>query len=116
MTRLSRRQWLAQGIGWTAAALSLDAAVAGPLKRDKKHGRGHPHHHQVFEQAGTAPDCLNALAMAKGLAFGCCLGTGTRKTGAAPGLKELETTPSGYDDPQMRALLVAQCSIMVPGK
>ena len=111
MTRLSRRHCIAQGIGWAAAALSLDAAFAGTLNREKKHGRGHPHHHQIFEQAGSAPDSLNALAMANGLAFGSCLGTGAKKPPAIPSLVAM---PVGYDDPQMRALLVAQCGILVP--
>jgi len=113
MTGLSRRHCIAQGIGLAAAALALDGAVAGTVKREKKHGRGHPHHHQLFEQAGSAPDSLNALAMAKGMAFGCCLGTGIRKA-TAPGLKGFENVPSGYDDPQMRTLLMAQCGILVP--
>jgi endo-1,4-beta-xylanase len=118
MSRLSRRECMGQGIGWAAAgAMAFDSAFAGPgPKRDIKHGRGHPHHHRFFDKAGSAPDSLNGLALAKGLAFGCCLGTGGHKTAAttAPSLKPLGKIKSGYDDPQMRGLLVAQCGILVP--
>jgi endo-1,4-beta-xylanase len=111
MTGLSRRHCIAQGFGWAAATLALDGAGAGTFTRDKKHGHGHPHHHQLFEQAGSAPDSLNALAMAKGLAFGSCLGTGAEKP---PTISGPAAMPAGYDDPQMRALVVAQCGILVP--
>ena len=116
MSRLSRRQCL----GWAAAAgaMGLDGAfAAGPgPKRDVKHGRGHPHHHRTFEKAGSAPDSLNGRALAKGLAFGSCIGTALKKDVAAgtAGMKEFAHVLSGYDDPQMRALMVAQCGILVP--
>lgn len=103
-------------IGWAAAAgaLSLEGAFAASAKHDKKHGRGHAHHHRDFEKAGTAPDSLNGLAMAKGLAFGSCLGTAAKRPPKLENLKAFKAEPAGYDDPQMRALLVEQCGILVP--
>jgi endo-1,4-beta-xylanase len=116
MSGLSRRDCLGQGIAWTAAgALATGSALAGDgPKRDIKHGRGHAHHHRTFDKAGTAPDSLNGLAYEKGLAFGSCIGTGLKKAGAAAGLKQFAKIKPGFDDPQMRALLVSQCGILVP--
>jgi endo-1,4-beta-xylanase len=117
MSRLSRREWISRGLAWTAAAaLAGESAFAGLPKRDKKHGRGRIHHHRNFAKAGTAPDSLNGLAYEKGLAFGSCLGTGIHKASAAttPGVKPFAAEKAGFDDPQMRALLVAQCGILVP--
>lgn len=109
---LTRRAWMS-----LAAAAALDGALAGPSpKREVKHGRGHPHHHRFFEKAGGAPDSLNGLAYEKGLAFGSCLGTGFRRASAATTarLKPFAEMKSGYDDLQLRALMVAQCGILVP--
>jgi endo-1,4-beta-xylanase len=118
MSRLSRRQCLGQAIAFAAAgALAAEGALAGtPPKRDKKHGRGHAHHHRNFDKAGSAPDSLNGLAYEKGLAFGTCIGTGMTKATAAAtaGLKEFASVKSGYTDPQMRGLIVSQCGILVP--
>jgi endo-1,4-beta-xylanase len=113
MSRLSRRKWMGLGLAWGAAGLlTADRALAGVPRRDKKHGRGRAHHHRTFAKAGTAPDSLNGLAYEKGLAFGSCLGTGIEKSAA--GLKPSPKRKAGYDNPQMRALLVAQCGILVP--
>lgn len=111
MSGMSRRTWMSRSIGWAAAA-AIQPALAGVLKRDKKHGRGHPHHHRSYDKAGSAPDSLNALAQAKGLAFGSALGTAAKKAPASG--KTSEPVTSAYDDPEMRALLVAQCGILVP--
>jgi endo-1,4-beta-xylanase len=116
MSRLSRREWMGLAAAAAAGAMAFDGAFAAGPKRDIKHGRGHPHHHRFFEKAGSAPDSLNGLALAKGLAFGSCLGTGINKATAAAtaGMKDFANIRSGYDDLQMRALLVAQCGILVP--
>jgi endo-1,4-beta-xylanase len=88
--------------------------MAGAPRREKKHGRGHVHHHAHYEPAGTAPDSLNGLAVAKGLAFGSCLGTAGRKAPKIAGQPPTKPEPAGYDDPQYRALFLAQCGILVP--
>ncbi len=113
MSELSRRDWMA----WAAAAagtLSFGEALAAAPKRDKKHGRGHAHHHKHWEVAGSSPDCLNGVARAKGLAFGSALGTGLKKAANIAALAQFRNKPSAYDDPQMRALFVQQCGILVP--
>jgi endo-1,4-beta-xylanase len=122
MKRVSRREWINQGLAWAAAgALAADGAFAGTPKRDKKHGRGRIHHHRNFLTAGTSPDSLNGLAYEKGLAFGSCLGMSPGKADTAPSVKTAKPAgkpaakfKTGFDDPQMRALLVAQCGILVP--
>lgn len=116
MSELSRRNCIGRGLAFAAAgALGAGEALgaAGP-KRDIKHGRGRPHHHRKFEKAGSAPDSLNGLAYEKGLAFGCCLGTRDKKAELAAGSKPSAKFQAGFDDPQMRALLVSQCGILVP--
>jgi endo-1,4-beta-xylanase len=112
MAELSRRDCMT----WAAAAgaLSLEEALGAAPKRTKKHGRGHTHHHRHWEKAGTAPGSLNAQAKAKGLAFGSCLGTGLKKAANIAKLAPYKSKPSAYDDPQMRALFVEQCGILVP--
>jgi endo-1,4-beta-xylanase len=110
---LSRREWLS----WGAAAAALGGisseALAAP-KREKKHGRGRVHHHAHYEAAGTAPDSLHGLAMAKGLGFGSCLGTAAKVAAKLSSVQQFKAVPAGFDDPQMRALFVAQCGILVP--
>ncbi len=113
MGELSRRNC----ITWAAAAgaLSLEEALGALPKREKKHGRGHTHHHKHWEKAGSAPDSLNGLAQVKGLAFGSCLGPSLKKVSAdIASLAQFKSKPASYDDPQMRALLVQQCGILVP--
>jgi endo-1,4-beta-xylanase len=62
--------------------------------------------------AGSAPDSLNALAAVRGLRFGSCLGTGP--SGAPhPGNWD-GTRANSYDDPQVRAIFVRECGILVP--
>ncbi len=110
---MSRRDCLS----WGAAAAVLGSvpseALAAP-KREKKHGRGHVQHHAHYEVAGTAPDSLNGLAMAKGLAFGSCLETAAKKPSKLASMQQFNAKRAGFDDPQMRALFVAQCGILVP--
>ena len=55
---------------------------------------------------------LNALAKAKGLMFGSCLGTGP--SGASPSTAFEGARSKSFDDAQVRALTVAQCGLMVP--
>lgn len=110
MKTLSRRDCM----GWAAAgvAVSLEAAAGAP-KRIIKHGRGHVHHHPHYEQAGVAPDCLNAIAQSKGLAFGSALGVGIKAAKASvPAGHKIRLAP--FDDPRLRALFVEQCGILVP--
>lgn len=52
--------------------------------------------------AGSARGSLNGLAAAKGMGFGSCLGGSHDARG------------SSFDDPKMRALMIAQCGILVP--
>jgi endo-1,4-beta-xylanase len=72
-------------------ALTL-AASAGALLPDTA----------AADAAGTAPDSLNGLAAAKGMGFGSCIGgSGGRRT-------------SSFDDPQVRAIMLRECGILVP--
>jgi Beta-1,4-xylanase len=106
--------------GAAAAATGLLTVEGGAEVpwREKKHGRGHVHHHTYYEAAGSAPDSLNGLARDKGLAFGSCLGTAAKKTlklGGRPAAKKSDKPEkAGFDDPQLRALFIAQCGILVP--
>ena len=63
-------------------------------------------------QAGTTPDSLNALAAAKGLRFGSCLGTGP--SGAPHPATFDGSRANSYDDPKVRDLFVKECGILVP--
>ena len=110
MSVLSRRAC----ITGAAAGLLSQAAFAGAPKREKKHGRGRVHHHTQYDVAGTAPDSLNGLAMAKGLAFGSCLGTSAKKAAKLPVGTPHPMQLAGFDDLQLRALIVAQCGVLVP--
>ena len=75
-----------------ALALALAAAAAGCTTFPN--GDDQP--------AGAAPDSLNGLAMAKGLGFGSCIGgSGSRRE-------------SSFDDPQVRAIMLRECGILVP--
>ncbi|MEI9994428.1 MAG: endo-1,4-beta-xylanase [Rhizomicrobium sp.] len=66
-----------------------------------------------FARASAAgPASLNALAAAKGLRFGSCLGTGP--SGAPhPGSFDGKRANS-YDDPQVREIFLRECGILVP--
>ena len=110
---LSRRECLNWGAAAAAFAGVAAEAVASP-KREKKHGRGHVHHHAQYPAAGTAPDSLNGLAMAKGLGFGSCLGTAAKAPAKLSTVQQFKAVPAGFDDLQMRALFIAQCGILVP--
>ncbi|GAA0554534.1 endo-1,4-beta-xylanase [Rhizomicrobium palustre] len=111
MTSFSRRNWLL-----CAGAFAAEGAFAGAPKREKKHGRGHIHHHTNFEAAGSAPDSLNGLAVGKGLAFGACIGTASKKPPLLKSTtaKPAKPRPAAFDDPQLRGLFVSQCGILVP--
>ena len=95
-----------------AASLCLGEGLAAP-RRIKKHGRGHIHHHKHLVQGDITPDSLNALARAKGLRFGSCMGTGPS---GAPGTFTTGNVvrANSFSDPRMRALFAAQCGLLVP--
>jgi endo-1,4-beta-xylanase len=113
MTDVSRRDCM----GLLATSLLLTEGAEAASRRTRQHGATPPRHHQIFEPAGTGPDCLNALAMAKGLAFGTCLGTAARRPPSLRGaVVPAPTQPvlAGFDDPAYRALAVSQCGLLVP--
>lgn len=62
--------------------------------------------------AETAPDSLNALAAAKGLRFGSCLGTGP--SGAPHPSTWDGSRANSFDDPKVREIFVRECGILVP--
>jgi endo-1,4-beta-xylanase len=98
-----------------AAALAMGDAFGATVRREKKHGRGHTHHHTHSDPAGTAPDSLNGIAHGKGLRFGSALGNRLKPPAGMDVLKPYAgKRAASYDDPQMRALFVAQCGILVP--
>ncbi len=90
MSDLSRRDWL---------KFSAAAAALAPLSARA-------------DSAGTAQDALNALAAAKGLRFGSCLGTGPSGAPRQPGVTG--TRANQFDDPALRELFVRECGILVP--
>jgi len=71
-----------------AAGVALAAAACTSLPQDPA------------GPAGAAPDSLNGLAKTKGLAFGSCLGGGKDSY--------------SFRDPQVRALMIEQCGMLVP--
>jgi endo-1,4-beta-xylanase len=91
MTDFSRRGALSLVMATAAAGLLPTSALA---------------------DAGTAPDSLNALAAAKGLRFGSCLGTGP--SGAPHPSNWDGTRANSYDDPKVREIFVRECGILVP--
>ena len=111
MRAVSRRDWMS----WAAAAgLGFGGALAAP-RHVVKHGRGHVHHHKHLITAGSAPDSLNGAALAKGLMFGSAIGQGLKPPAGMDALKPYAVKPSAaFGDPRMRALMVAQCGILVP--
>jgi endo-1,4-beta-xylanase len=92
----NRREILggALAAGVAAGCAPLDAMFASPA-------------------AGSDPRSLNGLAAAKGLRFGNALGNG--KSGAPAG-SGFGNDPRGdqFTDQSLRALMIAQCSILVP--
>ena len=93
MENFNRRDCLASGLALLAAGCAPMADPPAPPV-----------------VAGAAPGSLNALARAKGLLFGSCLGTGpSGASGAFQGKRA-----NSFDDPDIRALMVAQCGMMVP--
>lgn len=111
MGKLSRRDCMTLGL---AAAAALGGSSLAAPNREKKHGRGHTHHHKHLEKAGAAPDSLNGIAMSKGLFFGSSIGLGLKKAANMASLAPFKDKPSAFDDPEMRALFVEQCGILVP--
>jgi len=89
MNNITRRTCIASG-------LALAAGACTPPK-------------PLPEQAERPADSLNAAAETKGLRFGSCLGTGNG------GVKSFEGKFTGsFEDPQVRALTIEQCGILVP--
>src|SRR3569832_1974747 len=62
--------------------------------------------------AGIAPDSLNALASAKGLRFGSCLGTGPSGAPRQPGVTGQRANQ--FDDDQLKAIFLRECGVLVP--
>ncbi|HEY4941715.1 MAG TPA: endo-1,4-beta-xylanase [Rhizomicrobium sp.] len=88
MSQVSRREVL--------AAAAAGAALAGfPALADD-----------------AAPDSLNALAAAKGLRFGSCMGTGPSGAPRPAGVSGQRANQ--FDDPELRAIFVRECGILVP--
>lgn len=67
---------------------------------------------RIVSLAGDDPQSLNGLAMAKGLRFGSCLGTGPSGTPSQPGVTGQRANQ--FDDAQLRALFIRECGILVP--
>jgi endo-1,4-beta-xylanase len=109
MTDITRRGWMA-----LAAAVPLARASAAALS-SRNHVLEHRHilKHTPGKAAGTAPDSLNGMARAKGLRFGSCVGTGPSGAPGSQVLSEMQRAAS-FNDPRVRALLVAQCGMLVP--
>lgn len=112
MRFFSRREALRFGAAAAALGAAVPAGLAEVPHREKKHGRGHVHHHTYYEAGGAAPDSLNGLARDKGLGFGAAIGMAGRRAAKPAHPKPPE--PAAYDDPQLRALFIAQCGILVP--
>jgi len=97
MSEISRRDCMALGLAATAAGCApvdsfLDSLAPGPH---------------------TAPDSLDGLARSKGLRFGNALGSGPSGAPIRPGALP-DTRSDQFDDEKLRALMIAQCSILVP--
>ncbi len=97
MNDISRRDCMTLALAATAAgSLSFHAAAAGNE-----------------DAAGTGAESLNGLAASKGLRFGSCVGDGP--SGApGPHTAEDDVRANSFADPNMRALLVSQCGMLVP--
>jgi endo-1,4-beta-xylanase len=82
-----------------AAALPFDGALA-----------------KAPATAGTAPGSLNAIAEAKGLMFGSCIGLDSTKEGLAllpPEVLARPRRPISFDDAANRDLIVRECGAIV---
>ncbi|MDR3527415.1 MAG: endo-1,4-beta-xylanase [Rhizomicrobium sp.] len=90
----------------TWAAASVLSEAFGEPTADSAHAQ--------VSAAGSSPDSLNALAKARGLAFGSALGMGCKGQPQVPSLAPFLSRPPTYTDPQMRALFLSQCGILVP--
>ena len=101
MTSLSRRDWMS---GAMAAAGLLPVDEAWARRRKPK-------------PAGQSPDSLNGIAQSRGLRFGSSIGTGSTKGELALLTPEVLARPRrapSFSDPHVRALMIEQCSILVP--
>jgi endo-1,4-beta-xylanase len=109
MSEFTRRALMASA----AAGLLPFEALAAVKHKKKRYLRHHALKRHAPSAAGTAPDCLNGLARAKGLQFGSCVGTGPS---GAPGsmIRSASRRATSFADPGMRALMVSQCGLLVP--
>jgi endo-1,4-beta-xylanase len=110
MINLSRRNTLAMALA-SASWLSLDNALGAT----RHHHLGH--RSKFGKAAGTAPDSLNGIAKTRGLKFGSSIGTGSSKGELGLLSKDILARPRrapSFADPHLRALMVEQCSILVP--
>jgi endo-1,4-beta-xylanase len=97
VTDLSRRDTLALGLA--AAALPLNGAFA-----------------KNAAKAGTQPGSLNAIAAAKGMMFGSCIGLDSTEEGLAllpPEVLARPRRPISFNDAQNRALIARECGAIV---
>jgi len=103
MSELSRRDC----VSWALAAglMPVDQALAAKRRR------------RAVKLAGTAPGCLNAIAMSRGMRFGSSIGMDSTAEGLALLPPEVLARPRrapSFDDAGVRRLMVEQCSIVVP--
>lgn len=91
---LTRRDCLALGAAGAVSACS-HLGVAGSKRA-----------------AGATPGSLHALARAKGLSFGTCLGTGP--SGAPQSRSHGPLRTASFDDAAVRAIAVRECGVLVP--
>jgi endo-1,4-beta-xylanase len=101
MSNLSRRN-----------CMTLALAAAGSLTFEEASGARHRHSPKHAHRAGSAPDSLNGIARSRGLRFGNALGSGPSGAPARPGAIP-DTRSNQFDDKKLRALMIAQCSILV---
>jgi endo-1,4-beta-xylanase len=96
MIEFTRRDCLSPGLALGAAGCVSNSAGSGDPGR----------------AAGTAPGSLNALARAKGLVFGTCIGTGPS---GAPRPASLDgKRANSFADVNVREIAVRECGMLVP--
>ena len=108
MNRLSRRTCVTGALA-AASLVPLDQALAAGRPRRHRHGHARP--------AGAAPDSLDGIARTKGLRFGSTIGMDSTKEGLEllpPEVLARPRRPLSFSDARMRALLIEQCSVLVP--
>ena len=99
MTSVTRRDCMALGLAATASSCAPFNSVMNSFKPNAI--------------AGSAPNSLNGIARSRGLRFGNALGAGPSGAPARPGAPP-DTRGNQFEDEKLRALMIAQCSILVP--